>query len=128
MKRIFIKEVILVISVWLSGMVFLFVNEVPMNNVWLIYCLLLGLSLTGGSTLLNFWINKGWGFPSLVFMLFSMLNQMLFLAILFIFLEPREPNHRMIVLLALAGYLFSFILDTRWKLKLIQPHGHEKNK
>lgn len=128
MVRLLLKETILIGSVWMSGMVFLFLKEVPLTGAWTLYCLLMGVFFAGGSSLLNYWLNKGWGFPALVFVLFSLLNQILFLAILFIFLEPGEPNHRMIALLALAGYLISFIFDTRWKLQWIQTHTREKIK
>lgn len=128
MARLLLKEAILISSIWLTGMLFLFLKEVPLTGAWTLYCVLLGVFFAGGSGLLNYWINKGWGFPALVFVLFSLLNQILFLAILFIFLEPGEPHHRMIALLALAGYLISFMTDTRWKLQRIQTHTHEKNK
>jgi O-antigen/teichoic acid export membrane protein len=118
------KEFILVGVVWILGLLFFFIADTKVVLMWTIFCLVLGILFISGSVFLMVWSKKHRELKGLIFAGFSFFNQLLFLLFLFIFLEPQEHDHRMIAIAGLVGYLASFLIDTRWKLKKIQEGGN----
>lgn len=119
MIKLLIKELILIATVWSIGVVSNFIMGGSIVLFWTIYCFLLLLLFLSGSLLLKIWIKKHPELAGFVFAGFSFINQIIFLSILFIFLKPQEPDHRMMAIAGLTGYLICFFFDTYWKLNWI---------
>jgi hypothetical protein len=103
---------------------FFFIADIKAVFMWTIFCSVLVILFISGSIFLILWSKNHHELKGLIFAGISFFNQLLFLLFLFIFLEPQKHDHRMIAIAGLVGYLLSFLIDTRWKLKKIQELGN----
>lgn len=124
MMKLILREFLVIAVMWSVGVGFFLIFEIPIIIIWSIYCAVLFSLFFFNSFLLRFWIRNHLALPGLIFAVFSFFNLLLFLLLLFFFLKPQDSNHRMMVIIAMFGYLICSFLDTHWKLRWIQDNSN----
>lgn len=117
MQQIIKKELIISFALFLiGGLVQHYINP-GMAVSWTIFSIIL-FALFASSTLLFNWLikreSKNLG---VVFAAVTFVSQAILIGLLFLLLEPNEPNDRTFAILALINYLLFLLIDTIWKLK-----------
>lgn len=124
MMKLILREFLLIAVFWSIFLGCFFIFKIPIILIWSIYCAILFSLFFLNTLILKYWIKNHLTLPGLVFAVFSFFNLLLFLLLLFFFLKPQDSNHRMMVIIAMVGYLICSFMDTRWKLRWIQDNSN----
>ncbi|MDG5799422.1 hypothetical protein QA597_03500 [Marinilabiliaceae bacterium ANBcel2] len=121
MVKVLIKEFIFAVVAFGVGVKFILLMDDDVFLKWGVFCTLLFALFAIGTLLCNHLkiSRPEWTAPGLA--IITLAHQLILLLILFIFLEPENENHRIVVKKGLGAYLFFLALDTYWKIMWLFP-------
>jgi len=120
-KRIVIKEILLGLTILLGGFFAFKALQVDVKVKWIVFSVMFTSLFIGGTYILKIARDRLQSLIGIIFAGITLINQIIFLILLFIFLEPQKPEHRILAFTGVIVYLVYLGIDTFWKLKLLFP-------
>ncbi len=116
-KKIILKELALTLFLLFLSLASLAFLKIVLTKQCIIYFVILFVIFSSNTLIFDRLKKKGFSQIGWLYASSILFGQIILLALMFVFFDPKIQEHKSFVIISLISYLLFLILDTKWKIK-----------